>query len=122
MLDMYTPVLLKRPLFDSNTALCKIVGRNSLTNTYVLSDGYDESIIVSRSDFLLHFPHPGQKVRVLDTEHNIFPLDSIVEIKDIIFNDLSSRHKYLYKCYGPYREDCEFICQYLFREDLTLFR
>lgn len=107
-------VLVKQNVFESNSAIARIIGYNSATKEYTITDDV-EDFACFRSEFIASFPHPGSHVRVVDNGHNIFPLDSIVEIEEISFYP-DRPYKYVYLCHSSELG----LSQYLFRKDFTL--
>ena len=114
MVNIDSIVLVKQNVFESNSAIARIIDYNSSTKEYTITDDR-EDFACSRNEFIVSFPHPGSYVRVVDDGRNMFPLDSIVEIVKISF--YSDRpYKYVYLCHSSELN----LSQYLFRKDFTL--
>ena len=103
MIDMNSIVLVKQNVFESNSAIARIIGYNSATKEYIITDDR-EDFTCSRSDFLIHYPHINTSVRVTDTSVHLFPMGTIVKITNIGFCDYE-RH-YAYVCTYSGYEQC----------------
>lgn len=116
MINLNSIVLVKQNVFESNSAIARIIGYNSATKEYTITDDR-EAFTCYRSDFLIHYPHINTSVRVTDTDGHIFPMDAIVKIADIEFLDSDNHylpHRYFYKC------EYSGVTQYLTRSQFTL--
>lgn len=119
MINPNTIVLVKQNVFKSNSAIARIIGYNSSTKEYIITDDV-EDFACSRSDFLIHYPHINTPVRVTDTDSHSFPLGTIVKVIDIGFwgdeEQESTNHHYVYVCSYSGHE------QYLLRSQFKLIR
>lgn len=119
MINPNSIVLVKQNIFKSNSAIARIIGYNSATKEYTITDDV-EDFACFRSDFLIHYPHINTSVRVTDTDSHSFPLGTIVKITDINFWDYEGREsinpRYVYLCsYSGH-------VQYLLRSQFKLIR
>ncbi|WP_440972153.1 hypothetical protein [Megamonas funiformis] len=119
MINPNSIVLVKQNIFESNSAIARIIGYNSSTKEYTITDDV-EDFACSRSDFLIHYPHINTSVRVTDTEYHSFPLGTIVKITDIGFlgdeEQGYTNHPHVYVCSYSGHE------QYLLRSQFKLIR
>lgn len=119
MINPNTIVLVKQNVFKSNSAIARIIGYNSSTKEYTITDDV-EDFACYRNEFIASFPHPGSHVRVTDTDSHSFPLGTIVKITDIGFwgdeEQESTNHHYVYVCSYLGHE------QYLLRSQFKLIR
>lgn len=119
MINPNSIVLVKQNVFKSNSAIARIIGYNSATKEYTITDDV-EDFACFRNEFIASFPHPGSHVRVTDTDSHSFPLGTIVKITDINFWDYEGRESinphYVYLCsYSGH-------VQYLLRSQFKLIR
>ena len=119
MINPNSIVLVKQNVFKSNSAIARIIGYNSSTKEYIITDDV-EDFACYRSDFLIHYPHINTSVRITDTDSHSFPLGTIVKITDIGFwgdeEQESTNHHYVYVCSYLGHE------QYLLRSQFKLIR
>ena len=119
MIDINSIVLVKQNVFKSNSAIARIIGYNSSTKEYTITDDV-EDFACYRSDFLIHYPHINTPVRVTDTDSHFFPLGTIAKITDIEFwedeGQEYTNHHYFYLCSHSGHE------QYLLRSQFKLIR
>lgn len=113
MINPNSIVLVKQNIFESNSAIARIIGYNSSTKEYTITDDR-EDFTCSRSDFLIHYPHINTFVRVTDTDGHSFPLGTIVKITGIEFWE--DEHPHAYLCFYSGYE------QYLLRSQFKLIR
>lgn len=113
MIDMNSIVLVKQNVFESNSAIARIIGYNSATKEYTITDDV-EDFTCFRSDFLIHYPHINTLVRVTNTGNHSFPLNTIVKITDIEFWWDEHHHAYACSYLGN--------TQYLLRSQFKLIR
>lgn len=101
MINPNTIVLVKQNVFKSNSAIARIIGYNSATKEYTITDDV-EDFACFRNEFIASFPHPGSHVRVTDTDSHSFPLGTIVKITDIGFwgdeEQGYTNHPHVYVC------------------------
>lgn len=119
MVNIGSIVLVKQNVFESRSAIARIIDYNSSTKEYTITDDR-EDLVCFRSDFLVHFPHINTPVRITDEDGHSFPMGTIVKIADIGFLDDEEQeypnHNYYYLCsYSGHG-------QYLLRSQFKLIR